>query len=202
MMSHRPRYPGVLVLVVGPSGAGKDSLLDGARRHFGPDRRFRFVRRFITRPETAGGEGHVAVSEEEFAQLCAAGSFALAWDAHGLRYGIPADIGEDLARGRVVIANVSRTVVQAASLRFPTRVIDVTAAPEIRQQRLATRGRENAADIARRVDRAVAPIAGPHVQRVINDGALTDGIRVFVAAISRAAESAWPDETPDPGRTA
>src|SRR5271165_1721482 len=97
----------MLVLVVGPSGAGKDTLLDAAQAALAGDPRFRFVRRVITRPAEAGGEAHEAVSEAEFT----ARAFALAWQAHGLRYGIPDDIAVDLAAGRVVVANVSRGVI-------------------------------------------------------------------------------------------
>ena len=81
----------MLVLVVGPSGAGKDTLLEAARQALADDPRFRFVRRVITRPADAGGEAHEAVTAEEFA----AREFALQWQAHGLSYGIPADAIED-----------------------------------------------------------------------------------------------------------
>src|SRR5580692_8194818 len=96
----------MLVLVVGPSGAGKDTLLDAARRAVADDPRFRFVRRVITRPAEAGGEAHEAVTDAEFATR----DFALAWQAHGLRYGIPADIAADLQSGRVLVANSSRGI--------------------------------------------------------------------------------------------
>jgi phosphonate metabolism protein PhnN/1,5-bisphosphokinase (PRPP-forming) len=175
----------MLVLVVGPSGAGKDTLLDAARAKLEGDPRFRFVRRVITRPTDAGGEAHEAVTEAEFAER----DFALSWGAHGLRYGIPADIADDLAAGRVVIANVSRGAIPEAARRFPVRVIEITAPPEILAARLATRGRETASDIAARLARSVElPTAVP-VETVMNDADLDTGAARFLAAINRAAES-------------
>lgn len=175
----------MLVLVVGPSGAGKDTLLDGARAALAGDPRFRFVRRIITRPAQAGGEAHEAVTEAAFA----ARDFALSWGAHGLRYGIPADIADDLAAGRVVIANVSRGVIADAARRFPVRVIEVTAPPAVLAARLAARGREAAADIAARLARNVALPDGVPVDVVMNDAEVADGIARFVGALTRAAES-------------
>ena len=63
---------GALVGVVGPSGVGKDSVMQAlvAAR---PD--LRLVQRVITRPETAGGEPFEGVSEAEFARRRAAGDF-------------------------------------------------------------------------------------------------------------------------------
>ena len=176
----------MLVLVVGPSGAGKDTLLDAARRKLAGDTRFRFVRRVITRPANAGGEDHDPVTEAEFATR----HFALQWQAHGLRYGIPADIADDLASGRVVVANVSRAVIAESATRFPVRVIEITAPPHILAQRLSARGRETAADIAKRLARTVALPAAIAVETVLNDSTPEIGADRFLAALSRAASDA------------
>lgn len=175
----------MLVLVVGPSGAGKDTLLNAARRALAGDARFRFVRRVITRPADSAGEDHEPVTGAEFAIR----DFALHWQAHGLRYGIPADVAGDVARGVVVVANVSRAVVAEAAARFPVRVIAVTAPPQVLAARLAGRGRETAADIAARLVRAVPLPENVAVETVSNDATPEIGAERFVAALSRAASA-------------
>lgn len=173
----------MLVLVVGPSGAGKDTLLVAAQRALADDARFHFARRVITRPADAGGEMHEAVTEAEFATR----SFALQWQAHGLRYGIPMEV---VGSAPVVVANVSRTIIADAAQRHPIRVIEVTAPPAILAARLAARGREDAADVAARLSRSVTVPDEVPLDTVMNDGLLEDGIARFVAALSRAAAAA------------
>lgn len=177
---------GRLVLVVGPSGAGKDTLLAGARAALGPDPRIVFARREITRDADAGGEDHQPVAAEAFAARRDA--YALAWEAHGLGYGIPASVVADLAAGHTVVANVSRTVVAGAARRFRVLVVEVTASPEILARRLAGRGREGVADQSRRLARHVALPAGVESVHIVNDGPAREGIAALVAAITRAAE--------------
>jgi phosphonate metabolism protein PhnN/1,5-bisphosphokinase (PRPP-forming) len=172
----------MLVLVVGPSGAGKDTLLAAAQQALAGDPRFRFARRVITRPADAGGEAHEAVTEAEFAQR----DFALQWHAHGLRYGIPAETIDD---GVVTVANVSRTIIAEAARRFHVQVIEVTAPPDVLAARLATRGREDAADVAARLTRAVAIPEGVGVERVVNDSSLEAGVARFVAALKATADT-------------
>lgn len=173
----------MLVLVVGPSGAGKDTLLKGARAALADDPGFRFVRRTITRPADPEGEDHEPVTEDAFVKR----AFALRWGAHGLRYGIPVDIETDLARGAIVVANVSRGVITEAAARYPTRVILVTAPATVLARRLASRGREDAADIASRLARDVAVPADVRCDTVINDGTLAEGVERFVAALRGSA---------------
>lgn len=180
---------GRLLLVVGPSGAGKDTLIDAARA-VRPDALF--PRRVITRPREAGGEDFEGVTEAEFAARALRGAFALAWEAHGLRYGIPAAILHALAQGRDVIVNGSRAVVGEVRARFPERrIVVVTAPPEVLAARLAARGREDAAAVRERLARAdLALPEGPDVVLVANDGSLATGIARFLAAVSPRAAAA------------
>lgn len=180
---------GTLYLVVGASGVGKDSLLDGVRTRLAGDGRFVFPQRIITRPADAGGEAHCAASETAFADLQAIGAFALSWQANGLSYAIPASIDDDLAAGRHVVANVSRLIIPEARARYqPLRVISVTAPAEIIAARLAARGRESESEIAARLARgALAPPQGPDVITVTNSGTLESGIARLLDALCTPA---------------
>src|SRR5690606_27135470 len=113
----------MLVLVVGPSGAGKDMLINAARAALTGDGRFVFPRRVVTREAFAALEDHDSVTPTDFALLAANGAYALSWEAHGLRYGIPASIADDIAAGRVVVLNGSRAMVEPARERFAGTVI-------------------------------------------------------------------------------
>jgi ribose 1,5-bisphosphokinase len=183
---------GTLILVVGPSGAGKDTLMDAARAALAGDSRFRFVRREITRPETAGGEDHVAVEPGVFALRRAQGAYALSWQAHGLEYGIPADIADDLRAGRVVVANISRASIAEAARFFPVTVLEITASADVLAKRLAARGREDAANVAQRLKRSVTLPPGVAVETVRNDAGVAEGAARVVAVLTRAAECARP----------
>jgi ribose 1,5-bisphosphokinase len=180
---------GVLILVVGPSGAGKDTLLAGAATRLS-DGGYVFPRRVITRPDDAGGEEHVAVSPEEFERRSRTGAFALAWRAHGNAYGIPAAIEGDLAAGRHVVVNVSRTVIGDARRRFArVGVVLVLAPQESLKARLTARGREDEDAVERRLDRASRhDVAGEGVVEVVNDGTVEEGIARFVEALRRLVQ--------------
>jgi len=180
---------GRLILVVGPSGAGKDSLIEGARAALVGHPRFVFPRRIITRPSDPGSEDHATLSEAEFERQRAAGLFFLHWDAHGLRYALPGSIADDLAAGRTVIANVSRAVIAAAREKHAaTTVVVVTAPPEVLARRLAARGREDAADVEARLARAADQPSGPEVVTVMYDGALESAVERFLEVLSTPAQ--------------
>lgn len=177
----------MLVLVVGPSGAGKDTLINAARVELARDRRFVFLRRVVTRPAVAAHEDHDSLTPQQFALQEANGAYALSWDAHGLKYGLPASLVGHLDAGRVVVTNGSRAVAATARTLFPsTVVVVIDAAPEVRARRLAARGRETAAEVSARLAREVdAPI--PDAVLVDNSGELETGKARFLAALRALA---------------
>ncbi len=184
--------PGILVAVVGPSDAGKDTLLALARAALRGDDRFRFVRRAITRAPDPDGEDHLPMTPELFAAEHNAGGFALWWQAHGLLYGLPRDAVEGtLASGRVAVANLSRAVLAEASARFPLRVLEVTAPPEVLAARLAARGRETAEDVARRLAREASLPVGLAMDTVLNVASVEVGSRLVLDVLMRIQVHAY-----------
>jgi ribose 1,5-bisphosphokinase len=175
-----------LILVVGPSGAGKDSVIRGARDALAGRADVMFPRRVITRPpDASGGEDHEPCDDASFRQRAGAGDFALHWTANGLSYGVPAAIDDALAAGRVVVVNVSRSIVAGAEVRYPGLCVClVTASPATLAGRLQQRGRESATDIGARLDRASSlAVAARHVRRIDNDGALASSVAVLVETV-------------------
>ncbi|MCU0904092.1 MAG: phosphonate metabolism protein/1,5-bisphosphokinase (PRPP-forming) PhnN [Tabrizicola sp.] len=169
----------MIFAVVGPSGAGKDRLIEGALRHR-PD--LRLVRRVITRPTEAGGEAFEGVSPAEFAARLQAGAFALHWQAHGLSYGIP---GDQITGPGDVVFNGSRAALPAALTAFPDlRIILVTAPVAVLARRLAARGRESETEIRDRLSRAGFALPdGIAATVVTNDSTPEIGIARLLAAL-------------------
>jgi phosphonate metabolism protein PhnN/1,5-bisphosphokinase (PRPP-forming) len=185
-----PLLPGKLVLVVGPSGAGKDSLLRHAAQKLAPEKHIVFPRRTITRTSSDATEAHDSMSVDEFREAHENGAFAFSWEAHGLHYGVPAAIRHDLEAERTVAVNVSRAIIGEAAECFPNiAVLHVTAPVTVIAERLAQRGRETAGDIAQRIAREP-----PHFETrvetvtIVNDTTLERAASAFIAALLRLAE--------------
>ncbi|MGK3141732.1 ribose 1,5-bisphosphokinase [Pantoea sp. C2G6] len=165
-----------LIWLIGPSGSGKDSLLNALRAE--PPPQLLVAHRYITRAADAGGENHVALSETEFARREALGLFAVSWQAHGFRYGIGCETEQWLARGQHVAVNGSRLHLAQALARFGPRLLPVClqVTPAVLATRLRQRGREDEAAIAGRLARAAQP--PPDGALILNnDGALPETLR-------------------------
>jgi ribose 1,5-bisphosphokinase len=181
---------GRLIYLIGPSGSGKDSLLDAARDEL-TRRGCRVVQRVITRSAEAMGEAAQAVTAEQFLAMQAAGDFALSWQANGLHYGIPKQIDEWLAAGADVLVNGSRQHLTQARLRYPDLLaVLLTVSDDRLRQRLLARGRESVADIEARLQRnsrfTVQLLASdPAVFVLDNSGVLEDTAERLLQHIAR-----------------
>jgi ribose 1,5-bisphosphokinase len=182
--------PGRLVLVVGPSGAGKDTLLKGARAACAYDPAVVFARRVVTRPKS-DAEDHETLDAAAFARAASDGAYALWWQAHGNSYGLPSSIDRDIGAGRTVVCNVSRTIVDAARRRYAfVTVVEITAPEQVLQTRLQSRQRTSDGDIAGRIDRSaeVARLYEPDIV-IRNTGRPDGGIRRLIRAIRTKARA-------------
>lgn len=178
--------PGRLVLVVGPSGAGKDSLIRHARSRLAGRGGWAFPRRIVTR-EPSEAEDNIVVDPDTFAAMLGAGELMAAWSAHGLSYGIPAEAERLLAEGRNVVCNVSRTVVETLRGRqADVRVVEVTAPPAVLAQRLAARAREAGGGAEKRLARSDAVRVEADLT-IVNDGPLEAACEAFLLALTSEA---------------
>jgi ribose 1,5-bisphosphokinase len=183
-----PVRNGVFVAVVGPSGAGKDTILDFARRHFADEADVEFVRRVITRPSDTAAEDHDTLADAAFDEAEAHGAFALSWQAHGLKYGLPASVDMAIADGRVAVANLSRGALPALRERYlNVMIVEITARPEILAERLAARGRESRGEVLARLARqAQFDAAAIGAISIDNSGDREEAGERFVAVLRKA----------------
>ena len=164
-----------LIYVVGPSGAGKDSLLAWLQARQPPLAGVHWARRTIVRPTQPGGEAHESVTAAQFEQLLADGAFAMAWRANGTGYGIRKTELAPLAHGAWGLVNGSRAHLPVAQALYPgLHVLHITASADTLRRRIAARGRENAAQTEQRLARASAFSRPVNSVEVHNDGTLED----------------------------
>ncbi len=178
-----PVGPGRLVLVVGPSGAGKDSVLAAVKARCVGEPAIVFPRRIVTRPVTAD-EDHISVSHTGFDDARRGAAFALWWRAHGLKYALPISIDTDIRAGRTVVCNASRGIVEDARARYAcVTCVLVTARAELLAARLEARARRSDGALAHRIERNAiyAELSADVV--VDNSGALQEAVDALTSAL-------------------
>jgi ribose 1,5-bisphosphokinase len=169
-----------LIYIMGPSGAGKDSLLNSLHQEMaslGKALPLIMAQRTITRSHHQSNENHEAVDEASFESLLQSNAFALNWFANGLHYGIRHEQLAPMSKGSWVMVNGSRAYLEQAKLRFPgLTVLHITAPVDVLRSRLLARGRENEKDIEARLSRSQSLESNPQDLYVINDGRLEDSL--------------------------
>lgn len=175
--------PGRVVLVVGPSGAGKDTLIGLVRAACADDDKFVFPRRVVTR-EASHFEDNEQLSGEAFRQALAHGEFAVHWQAHGHGYALRRAIEDAVRADRTVVANISRTVVEAMRRGYANVVVvSITAPKEVLEQRLAARARRSDGEIGQRLQRTVDEAATAPDVTIVNVGLAEDHARELMRIV-------------------
>lgn len=158
-MKNQRQSAGLLIAVVGPSGAGKDTLINALRQNENISPKMLFVKRAITRTSAKDAENFTSMNEATFAQVEKDGGFCATWQAHGLSYGVPQDTFLHVNAGGIALLNGARRALPVLNQTFPNmKVVHITADPDILAMRLMERGRENAASISERLKQPCAQI--------------------------------------------
>ena len=182
-----------LIYVMGPSGAGKDSVLGWLRDRLPVDMPVHWARRTITRSASAGGEAHEEVDAQGFERLQNQAAFAMAWQANGLHYGVRHAELAPLQQGHWVMVNGSRGhLPQAQESHSGLQVVHITADSGTLVQRLTQRRRETPEDIQQRVARAGAFEVPLGAIEILNNGTLEQAGQALLLALQGLAS--WPSQ--------
>ncbi len=148
-------FEGTLFLIVGNSGSGKDSIIEGVVEKYPKNcKKLYKVKRYITRLPSKT-EANIYLSPKEFKQYKNQGKFALSWHIYGFDYGVPIAINDWLENGHPVIVNVSRTIIEKAKKIYKNiRIVFIQVPFELILKRIKERERENEADVNERISRA------------------------------------------------
>ncbi|MDO6515372.1 phosphonate metabolism protein/1,5-bisphosphokinase (PRPP-forming) PhnN [Neptuniibacter sp. 2_MG-2023] len=179
---------GHLYYLMGASGSGKDSLLQGCRQRLEHSHNVFIAHRYITRAVSAGGENHVHLTESEFELRKNNGMFCMHWASHGHLYGIGKEVEIWIAQGHRVIINGSRGHLAEAKERFKSITpIMVTVETEQLKKRLIQRGRESLTEIDQRLKQHASLLhllQDDSMQYIDNNNSLEAGIDALMKIIT------------------
>ena len=174
---------GRFLAVVGPSGSGKDTIINVLCEQIPSIKR---VKRYITREQhIAGDEDSFYINLNTFRKLEQNGAFAFSWAAHGLKYGLPSTIFDEINAGQTLIANISRSILDQLSDKFEYHeVILITASDKVLAERLEKRGRESKAQIEERLARSSFTTPNGISPLIIeNETTVEDAVSKLITAI-------------------
>ncbi|MDI6871547.1 MAG: guanylate kinase [Bacillota bacterium] len=163
--------PGILLVLSGPSGVGKNTVLNAL---IARNPRVRYSISATTRPPRSGevhGKHYFFLSEEEFARRVAAGEF-LEWaEFCGHCYGTPRPfVAESLALGYHVVLDIDVQGARKVREAMPQSVLVFLLPPswEVLEARIRARGTDREEEICRRLAAAREEIAAlPAYQYVV-----------------------------------
>jgi guanylate kinase len=157
-----PPSAGKLIVITGPSGVGKGTLLAKLRQHH-PELFFSIsATTRAPRPGEVEGQSYYFVSHERFQEMIAAGKL-LEWaEFAGHCYGTPRQaVTAQIAKGKVVILEIELQGARQVKQTYPQALQVFILPPSFAEleQRLRKRAQDSDAAIARRLATAQAEIA-------------------------------------------
>mgnify|MGYP001239274720 CR=1 FL=1 len=171
---HPAHREAVLLVVSGPSGAGKDSLVDGLRA---AEPKVAYSVSATTRPPRPGemeGVHYHFLAREEFDRRRAGGGFLETREYAGNLYGTPKSFVEEcLAAGRDIVMKPEVNGAMAIKNAFPHAVLVFLTVPStaVLRERLELRRTETRETIEERVAIAAreADAIGQYEYLIVND---------------------------------
>jgi guanylate kinase len=154
----------MLVIISGPSGVGKDTIIDALRER-AHDPEYHYVVTCTTRamrPGEADGVDYHFLDAEAFAAQRTAGGFLEANEVHGNWYGTPrSQVREALADGRDVILKIDVQGAQVVKGKVPGALLIFLIPPSLEDlfQRLRSRATETADELELRQRNAAIELA-------------------------------------------
>ena len=179
---YKKKFPGLLILVVGNSGSGKDSIMKGIKERYPSDLKMvHLTQRYITRP-SSDTEDNISITPEEFREMSTRDKFALEWHIYGLDYGVPIEIDDWLKKGHPVLVNVSRSIVKKAREIYQNIIVVFIEVPfEVTLKRVKERARESGKRLEERIERAKENQKFSEADFVVdNSGTLENAINQFL----------------------
>lgn len=168
-----------IVLIVGPSGVGKDTLLRHAKEVYKED--LNFVKRYITR-EADTNEDNYFVDDYAFEVLKNNGYFLSNWNAHGNAYGIP----KSFFKNGVNIISISRARIKDFENAYENvYTINITIEKDKLKQRLLDRGRETLEQIEKRLARSYEKIEARKLIEFDNSKPLEESKKSFINLLEK-----------------
>lgn len=176
---------GKLFYIIGPSGAGKDTLIQYVRTHLSQTTPMCIAHRYITRDYKSEGENHIELSEEEFNLRATNGLFTFHWEGHSTMYGIGKEIEIWMNSGIHVMMNGSRAYLNQAREKIPDLIpIYISVSKQTLMNRLITRGRESKDEIEQRLNRGQQFVPqAPNLIILQNDGPIEECGQALIKAV-------------------
>lgn len=181
------RHKGALIVVSGPSGSGKNSVISEVMK---VTQGLRYSISATTRPKRPGereGVDYYFVSRDRFEDMISQGDLLEHAEVYGNLYGTPRKpIEEILAAGEDVILDVDIAGARQIRERCRDAVLVFLLPPSIQEleRRIRSRGADDEATIQRRLGSALGEISAltDYTYAVVNDD-LSEAVRQVVSII-------------------